>query len=55
MDYKEFYDECEDFRNYVQRLIKCRALNESVEEVLKFKIVHEVAKYYKEILCVTEK
>jgi hypothetical protein len=48
---KEIYESNEDFRNYVDKEYKLRSYDNpaiTIDDILQFKIVQEVAKYYEE-------
>lgn len=47
MDMMERYQESKDFRQYVDRF--CATYNRTVEDVLQFALVREVAAYYRDV------
>ena len=48
---REIYESNEDFRNYVDKEYKLRSYDNpaiTIDDILQFKIVQDVAKYYEE-------
>jgi hypothetical protein len=48
---REIYESNEDFRNYVDKEYKLRSYDNpaiTIDDILQFKIIQDVAKYYEE-------